>query len=59
MEFDDFDEALSALIASDAANYGDCQSIEELNRLHLRLNAFVAEVTAAFEVGEQRAADRI
>ena len=43
------------LIASDAANYSDCQSIEELHRLHSRLVAFVADANAAFEVTEQSA----
>jgi hypothetical protein len=57
MELDEVEDALDALITSDAANYGDCQSIEELHRLHSRLDAFVVEAVAAFEVGEQRAAD--
>ncbi len=57
MELHDFAGALDALVASDAANYGDCGSIEELHRLLSRFESFVTEATAAFEVGEQWAAD--
>ncbi len=57
MELDDFAEALEALVASDAANYGDCASIEELHRQLARFESFVTEATAAFEVGEEWAAD--
>jgi hypothetical protein len=57
MELDDFAEALEALVASGAAHYGDCASIEELHRHLSRLESFVTEATAAFEVGEQWAAD--
>jgi uncharacterized protein DUF222/HNH endonuclease len=57
MELDDFAGALDALVASDAANYGDGASIEELHRLLSRFESFVTEATAAFEVGEEWAAD--
>ena len=51
MELDNFAEALEALVASGAANYGDGASIEELHRLHSRFESFVTEATAAFEAG--------
>jgi hypothetical protein len=57
MELENFAGALEALIASDAANYGDCDSIEELHHLQARFDSFVTEATAAFEVGEEWAAD--
>ena len=57
MELDDFAEALDALVASGAANYGDGASIEELHRLLSRFESFVTEATAAFEAGEEWAAD--
>src|SRR5271154_6622368 len=57
MELDNFEEALEALIASDAANYGDGASMEVLHRAHSRFESFVTEATAAFEVGEEWAAD--
>jgi hypothetical protein len=57
MELEVFAEALDALMASGAANYGDCASIEELHRHLSRYEAFVTEATAAFEVGEEWAAD--
>jgi hypothetical protein len=57
MELDDFEEALDALVASPAANYGDGASIERLHRKLSHLKSFVTEATAAFEVGEERAAD--
>jgi len=57
MELDDFAEALDALVASGAANYGDGAAIEELHRHLSRLESFVTEATAAFEVGEDWAAD--
>ena len=57
MELEDFAEALDALMASRAANYGDGASIEKLHRQLSRLKSFVTEATAAFEVGEERAAD--
>jgi hypothetical protein len=57
MELDVFEDALDALMLSDAANYGDCTSMERLHRLQSRLDAFVTEATAAFEVGEEWAVD--
>ena len=57
MELTDFAEALDALVASDAVNYGDCASIEELQRLLSCFESFVTEATAAFETGEEWAAD--
>ncbi len=57
MELEVFAEALDALVASDAANYGDSASIETLYRLSARLESFVTEATAAFEVGEEWAAE--
>ena len=44
MELEVFAEALDALVASGAANYGDCASIEELHRHLSRFEAFVTEV---------------
>jgi hypothetical protein len=44
-------------VASDAANYGDGASIERLHRLASRFESFITEATAAFEVGEEWAAD--
>ena len=57
MELDDFGEALEALVASGAANYGDGASIEELHHQFSRFESFVTEATAAFEAGEEWAAD--
>ena len=57
MELETLDEALEALIASGAHNYGDGESIETLHRLSSRLDSFVTEATSAFEAGEQWAAD--
>ena len=57
MELVDFAEALDALVASGAGNYGDCASIEELHRHLSRFEAFVTEATAAFEAGEEWASD--
>src|SRR6202034_1943415 len=57
MELDDFGEALEALVASGAENYGDCASMEELHRQLSRFESFVTEATAAFEVKEEWAAD--
>ena len=57
MELDDFAEALEALVASGARNYGDGASIVELHRLSSRFESFVTEATAAFEVGEEWAAE--
>ena len=49
MELENFDDALEALIASGAENYGDGESMERLHRLSSRLDSFVSEATAAFE----------
>src|SRR5258708_37609920 len=57
MELDDFEEALDALISSGAENHGDGASIERMHRAQSRLDSFVTESTAAFEVGEEWAAD--
>ncbi len=57
MELEKFAEALDALVASGAANYGDGESIVELHRLSSRLESFMTEATAAFEAGEQWAAE--
>jgi hypothetical protein len=57
MELENFAGALEALVASGAANYGDCASMEELHLLQSRLDSFVTEATAAFEAGEEWAAD--
>ena len=57
MELEAFADALDALVAAGAATYGDGASIEELCRLHSRLEAFVTEATAAFEASEEWAAD--
>ena len=57
MELDAFEDALDALMLSDAANYGDCASMERLHRLQSRFDAFVTDATAAFEVGEEWAVD--
>jgi Domain of unknown function (DUF222) len=57
MELENVEEALEALIASGAENYGDGESMERLHHLSSRLDSFVTEATAAFEVGEQWAAD--
>jgi hypothetical protein len=57
MELTNFAGALEALIESGADNYGDCESMEELNRLQSRLDSFITEATSAFEAGEEWAAD--
>jgi hypothetical protein len=57
MELENFAEALDALIASGAENYGDGASIEELHRQLSRFESFVTESTSAFEAGEEWAAD--
>ena len=56
MELENFEDALEALIASGAENYGDCESMEMLHHLEARFGSFVTEATAAFERGEQWAA---
>src|SRR5271155_2017201 len=57
MELENFEEALEALIASGAQNYGDGDSMERLHFLEARFDSFLTEATAAFEAGEQWAAD--
>ena len=57
MELENFAESLDALVASGAANYGDGASIVELERLFSRFESFVTEATAAFEAGEEWAAE--
>ena len=57
MELENFAAALDELIESGADNYGDGSSIVELHQLQSRLDSFVTEATAAFEVGEEWAAD--
>src|SRR3984957_247325 len=57
MELENFEEALDALIASGAENYGDGQSMETLPHLSSRLESFVTEAVSAFEAKEQWAAD--
>ena len=49
MELENFAEALDALVASGAENYGDGASIEELLPALVRFESFVTEATAAFE----------
>ena len=57
MELENFAEALEALVESGADNYGDGDSIVELHQLQSRFESFVTEATAAFEAGEEWAAD--
>ena len=57
VELDDFADALDALVSSGAENYGDGASMEVLFRELARFEAFVTEATAAFEAGEEWAAD--
>ena len=57
MELENLEEALEALIASGAENYGDGESMETLHHLSSRLDSFVTEATAAFEAKEQWAAE--
>ena len=57
MELENFADALEALVASGAENYGDGVSIIELHHQLSRLDSFVTEATAAFEVAEEWAAD--
>jgi Domain of unknown function (DUF222) len=54
---DDLEEVLEALIAAGASNYSDGASVERLYRIQARLDSVVTEATAAFEVGEEWAAD--
>jgi hypothetical protein len=57
MELEQFEEALEALIASGAEHYGDGDSMERLHHLEARFDSFMTEAAAAFEAGEQWAAD--
>jgi hypothetical protein len=57
MELENFEAALDALITSGAPNYGDAESIETLHHLEARFDSFLTEATAAFETGEQWAAE--
>ena len=57
MELTELSAALDALVESGASNYGDGTSMEVLYRELARFEAFVTEATAAFEVGEEWAAD--
>src|ERR1700685_3959382 len=57
IELVNFAAALDELIESAPANYRDATSIVELHQLQSRLDSFVTEATAAFEVGEEWAAD--
>jgi Domain of unknown function (DUF222) len=57
MELENLAAALEELIESGAQNYGDGASITELHRLSSRLGSFITEATAAFEVGEEWAAE--
>ena len=56
MELEKFADALEALIASGAENYGDGESIEALHHMEARFESFMTEATAAFEQSEQWAA---
>ncbi len=56
-ELEAFAAALDALVASGASAHADCASIETLHRLQSRFDCFVTEATAAFEVGQEWAAD--
>jgi hypothetical protein len=57
MELENFEATLEALIASGAANYGDGASMEKLHHLEARFASFMTEATAAFEAGEEWAAE--
>ena len=57
MELENFEATLEALIASGAPNYGDAESMERLHHIEMRFDSFVTEATAAFEAGEQWAAE--
>src|ERR1700721_4564634 len=57
MELENFQAALDALVASGAPNYGDGASMEKLHHFEARFDSFLTEATAAFEAGEQWAAD--
>jgi Domain of unknown function (DUF222) len=57
MELENFEEALEALIASGAENYGDGESMEKLHQMAARYESFMTEAIAAFEKSEEWAAD--
>jgi hypothetical protein len=57
MELENFAAALDELIEAGAANYGDCESMQALHQMQARFDSFVTEATAAFEAGEEWAAD--
>jgi hypothetical protein len=57
MELENFEAALGALVASGADNYGDGDSMARLHHLSARFDSFLTEATAAFEVGEEWAAE--
>jgi Domain of unknown function (DUF222) len=57
MELDNFKQALDALIDAGAENYGDCESMETLHQMAARYESFMTEAIAAFEKGEEWAAD--
>src|ERR1700722_16466361 len=57
MELENFGDALDALVESGAEHYGDCASMVVLHQMQARLDSFVTEATAAFEVGEEWAAE--
>src|SRR5580704_17950231 len=57
MELENFGDALDALVESGAEHYGDCASMVVLHQMEARLDSFVTEATAAFEVGEEWAAE--
>jgi hypothetical protein len=57
MELENFEEALDALIDSGAENYGDCESMEKLHQMAARYESFMTEAVAAFEKGEEWAAE--
>ena len=57
MELENFADALDKLIESGAENYGDGESMAALHEMQGRLESFVTEACAAFEVGEEWAAE--
>jgi hypothetical protein len=57
MELENLEDALEALIASGAHNYGDCDSMERLHQVAARYESFMTEAVAAFEKGEEWAAE--
>src|SRR3984957_9245077 len=57
MELDELEEALEAVMAAGASKYADGESVERLYRIAARLDSVLTEATAAFEVGEEWAAE--